>query len=282
MTAPGSRDDAASVPASGPEGSPAAAPRPGRPVSVVTGGSSGIGRALALALAARGDRVVVVGRDPGRLADTATALAAAAPPGTPADAILLALDVARPQDMAALRESLQALGRVDLLIASAALGQAGAGLPPPTRDLALADWQAMLDVNLHGVFLANMAVAGMMRAAGEGDIVNIGSSTTPRGLRGTALAPAYSATKAALAGYGRALAAELAPEGVRVRTVFPGPVETPLIAGTLLDGPFGGRMQDAGFAAALLGLIDLGRRMVLPDPHFLPVPQRGPRRRGAG
>jgi 3-oxoacyl-[acyl-carrier protein] reductase len=247
-------------------------------VSVVTGATSGIGRAMALALAARGDRVVALGRNPERLAALEAELAAAGPgPGTGAAPLqALRLDVSDPGDMSALKAVLEEIGRVDLLVCSAAVGRGlgGRALPPPTAELPLADWQAMIDVNLNGVFLANMAVLPLMRAQGGGDIVNIGSSTTPRGLRGTALAPGYAATKFALAEMGRQLAAELGPEGVRVRTIFPGPVETPLIEGTMMDGPFGGRMSGENFARAVLGLVDLGRDMALPDPHFLPVPSR--------
>ena len=251
-------------------------PLPAVSVSVVTGASSGIGRAMALALARRGDLVLGIGRNPARLADLAQALTAAGP----APHRVLALDVASPADMDQLRQQLEDLGRVDLLIASAVLGRSGASaLPPRTRDLPLADWQAMIDVNLHGVFLANQAVLGLMRAAGDGDIVNIASSTTPHGLRGTAMAPAYCAAKFAIAALGREMASELAPEGIRVRTIFPGTVDTPLIADTLLDGPFGGRIRVESFATALLGLIELGRDMVLPDPHLLPVPQQTRRTR---
>lgn len=227
---------------------------------------------MALGLAARGDFVVAVGRDPERLADMGRALDLAG--GGPH--LTLRLDVASEADMAQLRGHIEALGRVDLIVCSAAVGRGLGGrmFPPPTAELPVANWQAMVDVNLHGVFLANMAVLPLMLAQGNGDIVNIGSSTTPRGLRGTALAPAYAATKFALADYGRQLADEVGPDGVRVRTIFPGPVETPLIADTMLDGPFGGRISGAHFTEALLGLIALGSAMEIKDPHLLPVPTR--------
>lgn len=227
---------------------------------------------MALEFARRGHLVVAVGRTPARLEQLRRDLACAGPDRAHQ---VLSLDVASQADMDSLRRSLEAIGRVDTLIASAVLGRVGeAALPPRTRDLPLADWQAMVDVNLHGVFLANAAVLGLMRAQEDGDIVNVASSTTPHGLRGTPLAPAYCAAKFAIAALGREMAAELGPEGVRVRTVFPGSVDTPLIADTLLDGPFGGRMRPESFATALAGLIELGRQMVLPDPHLLPVPQR--------
>lgn len=246
-------------------------------VSVVTGASSGIGRAMALALAARGDLVLAIGRSPEKLAVLSDEMAAAGPSR---DHQVLALDVSNPGDMDGLAARLDEIGRVDLLVCSAAVGRGlgGRTLPPPTAELPLEHWQAMIDVNLNGIFLANKAVLPLMTARGDGDIVNIGSSTTPKGLRGTALAPGYAATKFALAAFTQALAAEVGREGVRVRTIFPGPVETPLIADTLLDGPFGGRMSDESFTQSVLGLVQLGRDMDLPDPHLLPVPTR--RRRG--
>ena len=247
-------------------------------LSVVTGGTSGIGRSMALALAQRGDRVFAIGRDPDRVSEMTACLVDAAPG---LHGMALRLDVSDPADMAELAETLAETGQVDLLIASAAVGRGlgGRSLPPPTAALPLDHWQAMVDVNLTGTFLANKAVLPLMLAQGDGDIVNVGSSTTPRGLRGTALAPAYAATKFALAELGRQLAAEVGPDGVRVHTLFPGPVDTPLISDTMLDGPFGGRVSEASFAEAVLQLVELGRRMNVSDPHILPMPTR---RRGAG
>jgi NAD(P)-dependent dehydrogenase (short-subunit alcohol dehydrogenase family) len=248
-------------------------------VGVVTGATSGIGRALAIELARRGWLVVAVGRTPSRIESLRSDLASAGA----AQHRVLSLDVASEADMGELRRLLEEdIGRADLLVASAVLGRTGSSvLPPRTRDLPLADWTAMVNVNLHGVFLADQAVLGLMRSQGDGDIVNVASSTTPHGLRGTPLAPAYCAAKFAIAAMGHTLARELAAEGVRIRTVFPGSVDTPLIADTMLDGPFGGRMRPESFATALLGFIELGREMELPDPHLLPVPQGG-RGRGTG
>lgn len=241
--------------------------QPSGKVAVVTGATSGIGKALALALGKRGDIVVGIGRNPERLA----ALKADLGIGHH----VLALDVASETDMDRLADQLQTMGRVDLLIACAVLGRAGGEnvLPPRTRDLPLGEWQAMINVNLHGVFLANKAVLPLMRAAEDGDIVNIGSAITPHGQKGQALALAYSATKFALTAYGHALASEVSSEGIRVRTILPGTVDTPLIAGTALGAAFGGSMVPESFAAALLGLVDLGQDVFVPDPHILPTPR---------
>lgn len=256
-------------------------PNPARArVGVVTGATSGIGRAMALALAARGDLVVAVGRSPEKRAELETILAERGPDQPHR---VLGLDVSSEADMASLRATLEEIGRADLLVASAAVGRGlSAGtFPPPTAELPRDHWQAQIDVNLHGVFLANMAVLPLMIAQEDGDILNIGSSTTPRGLKGTALAPAYAATKMALAQFGRDLDAEVAEQGVRVRTIFPGPVETPLIKGTALDGPFGGRIGDESFTRSLLAMLDFPPDMALMDPHILPVPSRSRKNRPA-
>lgn len=245
-------------------------------VSIVTGGSRGIGSSIARLAAARGSSVIIIGRDVGRLDSTLAELRAAGPGAHRA----LALDLGRPEDIAALDAALADYGRADLLVASAALGEgpaSGEKLARPTRDLALSTFQKVIDVNLHGVFLAVKAVLPFMLAQDAGDIVAVGSSTTPNGLRGRPMAPAYCASKFALAAFMHTLAAELGGTGARVHALFPGPVETPLIANTMLHQPFGGQITADNFARAVLDLVMLDAAVEWYDPHILPMPsQREP------
>jgi 3-oxoacyl-[acyl-carrier protein] reductase len=245
--------------------------RPGH-VSVIVGASQGIGRALGRALARRGGSVVAVARNRDRLAAALAELRACGA----GDHLALARDVSIEADMQGLAAvCTERYGSVDLLVVSAVTAgyeSAEGRLPPATRDLPLAAWQRAIDVNLHGAFLANRAFLPLMTARGEGDVVNISSSLTPRGLRGTPLAPAYAATKFALAAYTQALAEEAAEYGVRVIALFPGAVETPLIAGTMLARPFGGSMTADNFASAVVALLVAGSGAATPDPFILPLP----------
>lgn len=237
-------------------------------VSVIVGGSRGIGRALARALARRGSNVVGVGRNSERLTATLADLQQCGPDG---EHRTYALDVSAEDDMQRLAGECAAhYGAVDLLVVSAAV--AGyEGLPPATRDLPLSAWQRAIEVNLHGPFLANRAFLPMMLDRGQGDILNICSSTTPHGLRGRPLAPGYSASKFALAAFTRALAEEVAGSGVRVNALFPGAVDTPLIAGTALASAYGGSIDPDNLAEVILGLLEVTEGALSPDPYMLPM-----------
>ena len=246
---------------------------PDRPrVAVVTGGSSGIGQAVALTLARRGYSVAIVGRTRARLQQTVAQLDAI---GACVDGHLgLALDVNDEADMGEMAAAtLARFGRIDVLVASAGLGKRSDSerlMPHPTARLPLAEWNTVLGVNLRGVFLANRAVLPAMRTQGTGHIINVCSSTTPRGLRGTPFGPAYCASKFAVVGLTETLAAEVAAHGIRAQAIFPGPVSTPLVDQTLLARPFGGAISAETFAESVVALIDMPPDAMLVHPHVLP------------
>jgi NAD(P)-dependent dehydrogenase (short-subunit alcohol dehydrogenase family) len=252
-------------------------------VSIVVGGSRGIGQAVARGLAVREGNVFVIGRNRQRVDATVRDLAIL---GT-GHHIGQVLDASNPDDMSEMAAvCASTFGRVDLLVFSAGVfGSDGeTRMPPPMMDFPLGGWRNAVDVNLHGAFLANRAVLPLMIRQREGDIVNIGSALTPHGMRGRALAAAYSATKFALAAFTHCLASQVSEYGIRANVVFPGPISTPLIKGTALAGPFGGQMPVENFAQALLRLLEFPADCMPADPHILPavggdstIPSRGAR-----
>src|SRR5262249_28986426 len=120
-------------------------------------------------------------------------------------------------------QTLAAFGRIDILVCAAGIVR-----PPESRlttvaQTPLADFEAVLNTNLRGMFLSNRAVLPAMIQQGGGDIVNVGSTS---GLSGIAFDGPYCASKFGVIGLSEALAEEVAPEGVRVQTLLPGPFET--------------------------------------------------------
>jgi len=244
-------------------------------VAVVTGGSSGIGLSLCEAFAARGYHLLLVGSRSATVAEAARRVERAAQGGT---CIGRALDVASESDMQAMAdEARERFGRIDVLVASAGIGKKPGSarvVPYPSAELPLDEWQAVVDVNLTGMFLSNRAVLPVMIAQGDGAIVNVCSSTTPHGLRGTPFAPAYCATKFGMVGFTEALAEEVAPYGIRVQAVHPGPVETPLVADTTLMRRFGGTISARHFAETVVWMVEQPSDSLLVHPHVLPFVAR--------
>jgi len=239
-------------------------------VAIVTGGSSGIGQALSFSLAAAGYNVVVVGTTAARVNGTYASLAPVA------DGHLgLVLDVTRETDVAVMVErTVMRYGRVDLLLASAGVGRKPGSarlLPHASSELPLEEWRHVIAVNLTGVFLCTRAVLPVMVRQNSGHVLLIGSSTSPRGLRGRAYAPAYCASKFGMVGFAEAVAAEVAPNGIRVQVILPGPVDTPLVNQTGLARPFGGSLSGPQFAATVLyHVIQQPSDTVASQLHILP------------
>jgi 3-oxoacyl-[acyl-carrier protein] reductase len=183
--------------------------------AIVTGASRGIGRAIALALGRQGARVLVHGTSEALLTELAAELEAA---GTAA--AVLAGDVADPATAeAACALALDRFGAVDILV-----NNAGINTRSPTLEMPLGDWQRVLDVNLNGTLHFCRAVLPGMIARRSGVIANVSSTTGKTPHRNAA--PAYGASKAAVNYLTMHLAHEMAPHGIRVNAVCPGPVET--------------------------------------------------------
>jgi 3-oxoacyl-[acyl-carrier protein] reductase len=195
-------------------------------VAIVTGSSSGIGRAVASELARRGMSVAVTSRSPERAAAAAAAIEAEG--GT---ALGVAAELTEPEAPGALvARSLEAFGRLDALV-----NNAGAGQVADSETLALADWQRIIDLDLSAPFRCAQAAARPMLSAGRGVIVNVSSLL---GHLGLARRAAYGAAKHGLEGLTKTLAVEWARRGVRVVSVAPAYVATELLAGTSKAGGF--------------------------------------------
>jgi NAD(P)-dependent dehydrogenase (short-subunit alcohol dehydrogenase family) len=179
-------------------------------VALVTGATSGIGRAAAEELGRHGAELIVHGRDPGRgsaVADTITAQGS--------KARFVAADLSDPVQLDHLVEQ---AGAVDVLVNNAGFSWFG-----PTADLDVATFDRLFAANVRAAYFLVAALAPKMAARGSGSIISLGSMAGQIGLAGSA---AYSATKATLAAMTRSWAAEFSPSGVRVNAVAPGPVLT--------------------------------------------------------
>ena len=181
------------------------------PVWFVTGCSTGLGRAFALAALAHGFRLVATARDPLSIGDLAK--------GREGQAIALKLDVANPDEIAAaVREAERAFGRVDVLINNAGYGYMAA--VEEGEDAAIRE---QFETNVFGLAALIRAVLPGMRARRSGAIVNLSSVG---GLRGSPGGGYYCATKHAVNGLSESLAHEVEPLGIRVMIVEPGPFRT--------------------------------------------------------
>lgn len=212
-------------------------------VAIVTGGSRGIGRAVAQCLAEDGASVVVSGLDPARLEAATKELEGL---GAPVQGVVA--DAARREDAERLVDQTKdRFGRIDVLVNNAGI----------TRDALLVrmkdeDWDRVLDVNLRGAFLMTRAVAKVMMRQKGGRIINIASAAGAMGNPGQAN---YSAAKAGLIGLTKAVARELSRWGILVNAVAPGLIETDMAAALPQDA------REALLAQVPLGRIGSGREV---------------------
>ncbi|MEV0012036.1 SDR family oxidoreductase [Streptomyces sp. NPDC047973] len=180
--------------------------------ALVTGGGSGLGRAVARSLVADGARVVITGRDAEALKRTSDELG-------PDLVLPRVCDVSLPADVEALAEALADL-EISILVNNAGV----AGPVAPLTDISPEEWDEVFDVNVRGVFLMCRAFLPAMTRRGSGDVINVASVSGKRPLlRRTP----YCASKMAVIGLTTTLAGEVGPAGVTVNSLSPGPVSGP-------------------------------------------------------
>ena len=185
--------------------------------AIVTGGSRGIGYAIAAALVAGGSRVAITGRNPAHLESAAKRLREAARGA--ADVITIAGDVGRARDAAeAIDQTVRRFGGLDILINNAGIGTFG-----NVADMSVEAWDTLIQTNLSGVFYCSHAAIPHLKRRGGGWIINISSLAGKNPFAGGA---AYCASKAALNAFSEALMQEVRYDNIRVTCVMPGSVAT--------------------------------------------------------
>jgi NAD(P)-dependent dehydrogenase (short-subunit alcohol dehydrogenase family) len=216
--------------------------------ALVTGGGTGIGAAIARALAGEGAVLSLVGRREAPLKEVAAQLPKAA---------AITADVARATDCAAMvTQARAAHGSIDIVIANA-----GAAESAPAGKITLEHWQRMIDVNLTGAFQTVQAALADVTRSANGRIVFVASTA---GIRGHAYVAAYCAAKHGVVGLMRSLALEVGRNGVTVNAVCPGYTDTPMLAASVKAiADKTGRSADD--ARAALAQDNAGGRLITPE-----------------
>jgi 3-oxoacyl-[acyl-carrier protein] reductase len=209
-------------------------------VALVTGGSRGIGRAIALRIASLGAPVAICGRDEKALQSTCVELKKLTP-----RVFSQVADVTRSGDVNALITKTEAaLGPISILVNNAGIGVFG-----PTHEKSEADWDRVLNTNLKGVFLVSKAAVPSMIRQGHGDIVNISSLAGKNAFAGGGI---YCASKWGVQGLSACMAEDLRDHGIRVSTICPGSVGTEFSGSKPKNPARALRPEDVAHAVAMV------------------------------
>jgi 3-oxoacyl-[acyl-carrier protein] reductase len=209
-------------------------------LALVTGGSRGIGRAIAMKLARLGANVAICGRDTAKLSETETDLKK-----TGVRAVAIVADVTSARDVSRLVQRVEAeLGPIALLV-----NNAGIGLFGPVHQKTEEEWDRLMNTNLKSVFLVSRSVVPGMIKRGGGDIINISSLAGKNVFAGGGI---YCASKWGVQGLSGCMAEELREHGIRVSTVCPGSVATEFSGRGPKDSAKVLKPEDVAHAVAML------------------------------
>ncbi|MCA4781386.1 3-ketoacyl-ACP reductase [Empedobacter stercoris] len=221
--------------------------------ALVTGGSRGLGKAIALALAKEGVDIAITGRNKNKLEETVTEIKNF---GVKSDYSIF--DVAEKNEVKTQLEKLiTSFGAFDILINNAGIAAFGSFLEMEEND-----WEEIVRTNLFGPYYVSKTVVPSMVELGSGDIINVSSTA---GLKGNAVTSAYSASKAGLIGLSESLMFELRKKNIRVTTLTPSTIASEMSKDVLkiTDGNPETVLQPEDFAQLIVDLLKLDKRAML-------------------
>jgi 3-oxoacyl-[acyl-carrier protein] reductase len=223
---------------------------------LITGAGKGIGKAIALAMAAEGVNLGILARTESDLVQTvkeATAI------NTKIKIAYAVCDIAKNESViSAVAGIKKELGDIDILVNNAGIGKFGGFM-----DLSVNEWEAIIQTNLLGAYYMTRAILPEMKSRKSGDIINIASTA---GLKGAPMTSAYAASKFALIGMSESLMLEVRKENIRVLTMMPSTIATELaIKAKLTDGNPDKVLQSQDFAELLIAHLKLPRRALVKE-----------------
>lgn len=220
--------------------------------AIITGGSRGLGKATAMALAAKGVNIAITGRDEQKLVEVAAELAQ-----FDIKVWYAAFDITSAEDVKeAMQYFTEEMKTVDILINNAGIASFGSFI-----DMDPTTWRDIMETNVFGMYYVTKAILPHMIANGEGDIINIASTA---GLNGNANTSAYSASKFAVIGMTESIMKEVRKNNIRVMTMTPSTIATDMaLALNLTDGNEEKVLQPADFALLITDALSLPRRALL-------------------